>query len=266
MSSLAPLPTAELAVLGVPAHWQRIDFLSDLHLEAGMPRTFGAWRDHLLHTPAQAVFLLGDIFEVWVGDDATDDFSRRCAEVLREASATRAVYFMPGNRDFLIGPAWLEPLGVERLPDPCVLAFENGPRCLLSHGDALCLNDPDYLRFRAQVRAPDWQQTFLAQPRAAREAIAQQLRRQSRAHQAQAMQAAEVDADAARQWLGHGGATTLVHGHTHRPADHTLAPGMMRRVLSDWDLEDSAHARAEVLTCQASPAGWQWSRQKPSGA
>jgi len=109
MSSLAPLPTAELAVLGVPAHWQRIDFLSDLHLEAGMPRTFGAWRDHLLHTPAQAVFLLGDIFEVWVGDDATDDFSRRCAEVLREASATRAVYFMPGNRDFLMGPAWLEP-------------------------------------------------------------------------------------------------------------------------------------------------------------
>jgi UDP-2,3-diacylglucosamine hydrolase len=127
----------------VAAHerWRRIDFISDLHLAEDMPRTFAAWERHLLDTPADAVYILGDLFEVWVGDDARHRaFGRRCIDVLSEAASHRTIGIMVGNRDFLLGGAMLRDCGALALPDPTLLVAW-GQRILLTHGDALCLAD-----------------------------------------------------------------------------------------------------------------------------
>jgi UDP-2,3-diacylglucosamine hydrolase len=233
-----------------PEHWRAIDFVSDLHLSAATPRTFDAWAAHLLATPADAVFMLGDVFEVWVGDDArASGFERRGAQVLCEASARRTLAFMAGNRDFLVGRDMLDECGVLALADPTVLvAF--GQRVLLSHGDELCLADTDYQRFRAEVRSDAFRSAFFAKPLAERRAIAQAMRDASEQRKQPAAMAEWVDVDAAAavQWLRQANANTLIHGHTHRPRSEPLAPGFMRHVLSDWDLEEQARApRAEVL-------------------
>ena len=231
-----------------PAHWRAIDFISDLHLDAAHPRTFAAWEAQLLRTAADAVFLLGDIFEVWIGDDAREGaFERRCLQVLQAASARRHIGFMAGNRDFLVGDAMLRDCGVHRLADPTLLhAF--GHTALLTHGDALCLTDTDYQRFRAMVRDPAWQQTFLARPQAERQGIARQMRDASEAGKASQSPADWADADPAEAaaWLRAAGTADLVHGHTHRPGRNAVAPGLHREVLSDWDL-DAPTPRAEVL-------------------
>src|SRR3982751_280877 len=126
--------------LEAPADWRGIDLLSGLHLAGTTPEVFAAWAAHLQHTDADAVFILGDLFEVWIGDDMAErGFEARCVEVLAAAAARRMGAFMPGNRDFLVGDAMLEGSGVRRLADPTlVVAF--GARVLLSHGDALCID------------------------------------------------------------------------------------------------------------------------------
>ena len=253
--------------LPAPPGWRCIDLLSDLHLQAELPRTFEAFRAHLLHTPADAVLILGDLFEVWVGDDAADEgFEQVCVQALQEASRKRWIGFMAGNRDFLVGPDFLQRCGLHALPDPTVLSFA-GRRYLLSHGDALCLDDADYQRFRAQVRQPAWAEQFLAQPLAARRQIAAQLRRASeeRKRTLGAESYGDLDEAAVLAWLHQAGADTFIHGHTHRPADHVPAPGRVRHVMSDWDLDasDTAHPRrAEVL--RLSPTGVQ--RVPPAAA
>ena len=243
------LPSVPAAFeLPVPTEWQRIEFISDLHLQAGEPRTVAAWLDYLTHTTADAVFMLGDLFEVWIGDDVLDDaqsFEARCCARLRALAAHRALYFMQGNRDFLTGPAFAERSGCTWLSDPTVLEFA-GQRYLLSHGDALCLDDIDYQRFRAMARTRSWQEAFLRQPLEARRAQARGMRDQSSSHQRASMVYAELDRQACIDWLQSARASTLIHGHTHRPADHDLAPGLRRIVLSDWDL-DATPARAQVL-------------------
>ncbi|MDE2146417.1 MAG: UDP-2,3-diacylglucosamine diphosphatase [Burkholderiales bacterium] len=231
-----------------PPAWRAIDFISDLHLCAAMPRTFAAWATHLRRTPADAVFMLGDLFEVWVGDDAREGaFERSAVEVMAEAASHRQLALMVGNRDFLLGHAMLRASGLIGLPDPTLLAAW-GQRVLLSHGDALCLDDEPYQAWRRQVRADSWQAAFLARPLAERRQLAAEMRRASAARQRFDGQAG-VDADAAEavRWLHASGAAELVHGHTHRPASHALAPGFKRHVLSDWDLDDAARPRAEVL-------------------
>lgn len=237
--------------LAVPEGWRAVDFISDLHLQAAEPETFGAWRRYMAATHADAVFILGDLFEVWVGDDAADEpgFAADCAAVLRGAAAKRPVFFLHGNRDFLVGEAFLRGCGVTPLRDPAVLTFQ-GRRWLLTHGDALCLADTDYLAFRAQVRQPAWQQSFLAQPLDQRKAIARGMRQESE-HRKQAMHAlADVDADAARGWLRAARAPLMLHGHTHRPAEHDLGGGLRRIVLSDWDAAASP-PRLQVLRLTA---------------
>ena len=233
--------------------WRCIDLLSDVHLHADMPRTFEAWRSHLLHTTADAVLMLGDLFEVWVGDDQRfTGFEARCLQVLQTAARQRVLAFLPGNRDFLVGDAMLADAGLLRLADPTVLlAF--GQRWLLSHGDALCLSDTAYQQFRQQVRAPVWQQAFLAQPLVVRQQQARVMRDASAAHQASRPLAdwADVDDTAAGAWLDGAAAPTLVHGHTHRPASHALAGGRSRQVLGDWDL-DATPLRASALRLTAS--------------
>ena len=252
-----------VARLQAPPHWRCIDFISDLHLQAGEEATFEAWLHFMQTTRADAVFILGDLFDAWIGDDALQGaasaadpglgFEARCAQALAAASKRLAIYFLHGNRDFLLGPAFARASGMTLLDDPCVLDF-SGQRWLLSHGDALCLQDHDYMVFRAQVRNTQWQQNFLDQPLAKRQALARSMREQSEAHQisdlANGMTLTDLDANASCEWLDLARAETLIHGHTHRPAEHALAPGLRRIVLSDWDL-NARPPRAEVLRLHA---------------
>ena len=232
-----------------------VDFISDLHLHASAPETLLAWQHYMEHTAAQAVFILGDLFEVWVGDDVVgpvakstsdgDSFEDRCAQTLARCAAQRDVFFMRGNRDFLVGEAFTRACGMQLLDDPTILDFA-GQRWMLSHGDALCLADTDYLQFRALVRGAAWQQEFLGQPLVQRKAIARGLRERSEARKRSHPVWFDVDAQAAVGWLKSADATGLIHGHTHRPADHDLGGNLRRIVLSDWDLR-SDPPRAQVL-------------------
>lgn len=231
-----------------PAHATAIDFISDLHLSEQAPRTFERWARYLRDTPASAVFILGDLFEVWVGDDALDEpgsFEAYCCAALQAAARRLPVYFMHGNRDFLAGPAFLAHCGITGLADPTVLTFGN-QRLVLSHGDLLCLDDVDYQRFRVEARSSAWQRRFLAQSLPQRRQQARGIRQESEARKQSGASYADVDGPAAIAWLQATQASTLIHGHTHRPADHHLPPDLQRVVLSDWDA--AAHPpRAEVL-------------------
>lgn len=232
-----------------PDSWQAIDFISDLHLSEALPRTFEAWAAYLRSTPADAVVILGDLFEFWPGSDAQQlDFEQRCLGVLSQAAQQRHVALMVGNRDFLLTAALLQDLGVHALADPTLLRAW-GSATLLTHGDALCLADVAYQQFRAWTRDPATQANFLARPLAERVKLGASIRHASEAGRRQAPPPggwADLDADAAVACLQAAGARTMVHGHTHRPGDSALAPGFDRRVLSDWDLDD-APPRAEVL-------------------
>jgi len=231
--------------------WQAIDLLSDVHLRADMPRTFDAWARHLLETPADAVLILGDLFELWVGDDSRHEgFERECVDVMRAASTRRALAFMPGNRDFLIGADMLEHCGMRGLADPTVLSAWD-QRILLTHGDALCIADHAYQRFRAQVRDPAWQQRFLEQPLASRQAQARAMREASEAHQSGMSPdlSTDVDKAAASDWLRAAGTSLMIHGHTHRPGLHALPGNATRHVMGDWDFDGpTPRARALRLT------------------
>jgi UDP-2,3-diacylglucosamine hydrolase len=231
--------------------WRSIEFISDLHLQASEPQTFEAWRRYMRETRADAVFILGDLFEVWVGDDAAQEpgLAADCAAVLQAASAHAAIFFMHGNRDFLLGEGFLRACRSTLLHDPTVLGFGNR-RWLLTHGDALCLADTDYMKFRSEVRDPAWQRDFLSRPLAERKAIGSELRRQSEQRKRTGVEYAEVDAAAASAWLDAADAQVLIHGHTHRPADHPLEAARSRTVLSDWDLH-AQPPRQQVLRLTA---------------
>lgn len=226
--------------------WQAVDFISDLHLEASEPDTFTAWQHYMQTTPADAVFILGDLFEVWVGDDVLQErgFEQQCAQVIEQTAARIPTFFMHGNRDFLVGNGLMAACNTTLLADPAVLIF-NQQRWLLSHGDALCLDDTAYMTFRQQVRGADWQQAFLAKPLSERQAIARGLRQQSEARKSGGKYV-DVCAQAAKQWLREADASTLIHGHTHQPATHDLGNSLQRVVLSDWDAA-ATPPRAEVL-------------------
>lgn len=237
-----------------PSHWRTVDFISDLHLQGSEPATVAAFHHYLRTTPADALFILGDLFEVWVGDDAIDEpgsFEAEGCAVLFAASQRLPLYFMHGNRDFLAGPAFLQRTGMTGLADPTVLVF-GGQRMVLSHGDLLCLDDVDYQRFRVQARSSAWQQAFLAQPLATRRAQARGIRQESENKKQSGSVYADLDAPATIDWLQAAQAGTLVHGHTHRPAEHALAPGLARVVLSDWD---AAALPPRLETLRLSDAG-----------
>ena len=232
-----------------PPEWRSIDFISDLHLAEDTPRGFEAWLTYMRQTPADAVFILGDLFEIWAGDDARHQgFEARCSAVLSEASARRATTFMVGNRDFLLGKSMLDACGVQAVSDPTVLrAF--GERVLLSHGDAWCIADTEYQKFRAQVRNLAWQRNFLALTLEQRRDAARQVRARSelRSRSQGPSDWIDVDRATALHWMTAAAAPTLIHGHTHRSGTETLAPGLVRHVLSDWDLDHTSASRSEVL-------------------
>ena len=239
------------AELAAPPNWRTVDFISDLHLQATEPATFDAWRRYMQATTADAVFMLGDVFEVWIGDDvlAQAGFEADCATVMRDAASRRALYFMHGNRDFLAGEGLMTATGAMLLDDPTVLAF-HASRYLLTHGDALCLDDHDYMAFRAQVRTATWQQQFLARALPDRLAVARGLRDASESRKRSGASYVDLDAHAVRDWLAAAHASIMIHGHTHKPAVHALGNGLQRVVLSDWDAA-ARPARLEVLRLDA---------------
>lgn len=242
--------------LVAPAHWHTVEFISDLHLDPSEPATVQAWRGYLASSQADAIFLLGDIFEVWVGDDAlleTGSFEAKCAQTLGAASAKCSLFFMVGNRDFLAGEAFLRATGMTGLPDPTVLVWGER-RIVLSHGDALCIDDVEYQKFRALSRSAAWQQQLLSQPLAVRRAIGKSARSESEQRKRSGTPYADADPTMTADWMRQARAQWLIHGHTHRPADHALAAGGTRIVLSDWHIDGDTH-RAEVL--RVTPQGWQ---------
>lgn len=246
-------------------HWQRVDFISDVHLQASEPATAQAWEHYLGHSTADALFILGDLFEVWVGDDMLTTppnsaplpgqaFAQRCAQALRQLSRTTPVYVMHGNRDFLLGAGFAQHTGCTLLDDPCTLDF-GSVRYLLTHGDAWCLSDTAYQAFRAKARTTVWQEAFVAQPLAARLALAEKMREQSEDHKAgiveQGALFADVDESTALQALTATQSDVLIHGHTHRPGVHRMGPQQAQRVvLSDWEAT-AQPPRLEVLSLDA---------------
>jgi UDP-2,3-diacylglucosamine hydrolase len=243
--SLPPLP-AFYEFAAEPA-WRSIEFISDLHLGAETQRTTARWARYLADTTADMVFILGDLFEVWIGDDARapGSFAADAGAVLAEAASRRKLAFMAGNRDFLVGSALLRDTGVAALPDPTLLDAW-GHRVLLTHGDALCVDDVAYQTFRAEVRREAWRTAFLARPLAERERLARAMRDASEANKRAQSTWADVDPAAAVAWMHATGSREMVHGHTHRPGSSVLAPGFTRHVLSDWDC-DATPPRAQVL-------------------
>ncbi|WP_288378185.1 UDP-2,3-diacylglucosamine diphosphatase [uncultured Massilia sp.] len=215
-------------------------FISDLHLQASHPRTAEAFYRFLAERAAHAerLYLLGDIFEYWAGDDdLAEPFHQQIIGAIRAVGAggTR-VYWLAGNRDFLVGPGFAEAAGVELLEEPHLIET-GGRRIALVHGDAQCTADLKYMAFRAQVRDREWQQQFLGMPLAQRKAIIAGLREGSReAQQGQAYEIMDVTPEAVDAMFARTGAEVVIHGHTHRPAVHETG-GKLRYVLPDWELD-----------------------------
>lgn len=222
-------------------------FISDLHLDAERPAVtelFGAFMQKE-GTQADALYILGDLFEAWVGDDDPSETGAYVAARIREvADAGVPVFFIRGNRDFLLGDAFARRAGMRILPDPSVVMLYGKP-ALLMHGDLLCTGDTAYQTFRAQTRNPAWQAQFLSQPLAARLAFAAQARAASAAHQggmkqndkAQFETLTDVAPATVDATFAQFGIDTMIHGHTHRPAVHELEVGdraCRRIVLGDW--------------------------------
>jgi len=215
-------------------------FLADLHLDPPRPAMIERFVAFCRNDArrADAVYLLGDLFEVWIGDDEDNPGLAPVVESLAMLTAAGiATYFMAGNRDFLVGDDFLRRTGVQRIDDPLAIDLF-GTRTVLCHGDTLCTDDVAYQAFRARVRTPAWQQEFLARPLAERRQIAEGLRGDSVAAMADKETATmDVNPDALAQLVREHGAERVIHGHTHRPARHDEridGRAVERWVLGDW--------------------------------
>jgi len=213
-------------------------FVSDLHLDSERPELTCRFVDFLERQASRAgdLYILGDLFEYWIGDDCPGELGETVAAALQALSHGGVpVYFMHGNRDFLLGPEFAASAGITLLNDPTPLQLE-GMRLLLSHGDALCTDDVEYQKLRKQLRDPEWQRGFLAQDPATRLQQAGAARESSRRYTAAADEAIMDVNDAAVETLvASHDSPHLIHGHTHRPDIHTIAGGRRKRlVLGAW--------------------------------
>jgi UDP-2,3-diacylglucosamine hydrolase len=235
-------------------------FISDLHLSPERPRINQVFLDFAARTAAQAesVFVLGDLFDYWVGDDElADPFNAAVADALHRLSGKGiALHFMHGNRDVLVGQSFAARCGAKILSDPTVLDL-HGTRTLLMHGDTLCTDDVEYQRFRSWVHSPMIQRLFLSLPLALRRAAVRRMRGASEKHkQGASTEIMDVVQSAVERALREHGYPRLIHGHTHRPARHlhTVDGHRCERwVLNDWYQRggylhcDSSGCRAELL-------------------
>jgi UDP-2,3-diacylglucosamine hydrolase len=215
-------------------------FISDLHIDASRPAITEQFLSFLESEArdADALYILGDLFESWVGDDAADVAQSAAIAGLRALTLHGVPCFvMHGNRDFLLAEKFCQMSGAQLLPDPLIVTLYAEP-VLVMHGDALCTDDLAYQRLRATVRDADWQRQFLALSVASRRALAGAARVGSQAHTAAVQYAiTDVNADSVAKALRTAGARTLLHGHTHRPAIHALQVDgrpCTRIVLGDW--------------------------------
>jgi UDP-2,3-diacylglucosamine hydrolase len=229
-------------------HGETALFASDVHLSDAQPRTGEAFLAGLArYAPGVThLFLLGDLFDAWVGDDVLDDPSCEATALalVRQLAALAAsgcvIHCLHGNRDFLLGEGFAARSGARILPDPCLIDLHGVPT-VLTHGDTLCTGDTEYLAFRALSRSPAWQEAFLAQPLAGRLAAARAMRAQSeQSKTAKPMALMDATEDAVLDLLRDSDARQMIHGHTHRPARHwhrLAREALPRWVLPDWDAD-----------------------------
>ncbi len=215
-------------------------FVSDLHLSAASPKLFLAFCQFVETTvkSADALYILGDFFNAWVGDDDDSAASQQVkAKIKSYSDCGLPIYFMVGNRDFLVGKQFAKDTGVTLINDPTVIEID-GQKLILMHGDSLCIDDTEYMQFRAQVRNPLWQKQAMAMPIEQRRAVAAQMREQSLSMNSnKAEDIMDVNDNEVIRTLVEKDVFTLIHGHTHRPAVHDITlPGKIakRFVLGDW--------------------------------
>lgn len=231
-------------------------FISDLHLSPERNQTTALFEQFLGHIKpdVERLYILGDLFDVWIGDDAVAPGYQDAVQALRKATDKGLpVHIMHGNRDFLLGSPFAAAAGCQFIDDSTVVDLY-GTRTLLLHGDTLCTDDQAYQAFRAQVRSPSWQQQFLSRSEQERNNIARQLRADSRQHnQFKEDYLMDANDEAVKQALNDHNVTHMIHGHTHRLAVHpvTLAHGVGKRyVLGDWN------TTGNVLICTGD--NWQF--------
>ena len=215
-------------------------FISDLHLQESRPDITKAFLGFLEHTASKAekLYILGDLFEAWIGDDDQNDFISNIQSALLKINKTTEVFFMHGNRDFLIGSEFASSSGLKLLNDPCSEEMF-GNQVLLMHGDLLCIEDHDYQAFRKTSRDPKWQNEFLTKTIKERQEIAHNLRTISKeATGTKKEEIMDVSATEVIRTMKESSVNLLIHGHTHRPKSHKITVNDQpaeRIVLGDWD-------------------------------
>lgn len=215
--------------------------ISDLHLRAQRPdlnQSLEAFIEHIFTPDSDTLYILGDLFEYWIGDDGAAQlgYSAQVNLLGDLVKKGKQVYFMHGNRDFLVGEQFSSTTGVEILPDPFILDLA-GKTCLLKHGDDLCTDDVEHQKFRTLTRNPDWQKSILEKSIPERLQIASQMRQMSGSTR-KPSQIMDVNEQSVRQTITEHGVDILIHGHTHRPGRLTYelnGKTVERIVLGDWD-------------------------------
>lgn len=226
-------------------------FISDLHLSDELPVTLAQFEYFCQHIAATqpALFILGDLFEFWIGDDvcASSDVALRVAQSLKQLNQSgTTIYFVAGNRDFLLQSSYCRQAGMTALPDPCVVRI-NQQRILLTHGDLLCTDDRGYQRYRRCVHTKLVQRLFLNTPYSWRLKLAQRLRHSSKVKKTTANTPTQyikqdVVEASAQLWFEKNAVQLIVHGHTHQPQKHNQPYGQ-RYVLPDWECDHINHIR-----------------------
>ena len=211
-------------------------FISDCHLDPGRPQVIQMFIDFLQTRAAAArrLYILGDLFEVWLGDDDPAQGLLEVITALQQLSKSCDVFFMVGNRDFLLGDTFADRIGMTLLEEPLLLRLGQRQVALM-HGDSLCTDDHDYQAFRAMVRSHKWKADLLAKPLFERQQIAAKIRSESAAAMRnKASEIMDVNATAVMQTFRELRVDIIIHGHTHRPATHNYEPDLTRIVLGDW--------------------------------
>jgi len=212
-------------------------FISDIHLSENNPHLTNAFKTFLNESKESCthLFILGDLFEIWIGDDDDSSFNQEIKKILTDFTSNGPkTFFMHGNRDFLVGEAFGKETGITILPDPYALEINN-QKVILSHGDFLCTDDKDYIDFRNQVRDKDWQNNFLKKTINERKQIAATLRADSKeATSKKSNEITDVNNQSVEDFINEHQPDLFIHGHTHRPDIHNV--GVSKRiVLGDWE-------------------------------
>lgn len=216
-------------------------FISDCHLDASREDITSQLTEFLTHRAARAryLYILGDLFEAWIGDDDPATDHENIFRCFQDLSQTTEIFFLAGNRDFLLGETGAHRIGAKLIPEPSYLTLGND-RVALLHGDSMCTDDPEYQQFRAMVRSREWQQQFLSKTLTERRQIATGLRQQSKAAmQHKSMDIMDVNRETVLESFAEFGVHTMIHGHTHQPGVHHYDNQKTRYVLGDWNPQAS---------------------------